>query len=263
MNVLEVKKVAHPIFESRKEFEDYHFKKSGVVPKLVESWRDGQIDDWVLADDGGVCQVLRRGSCKWHGKTVPYIGTAVGTFSGMYLCKMDTDVTLREYPAARYYLGLRKMKTMKQTITERQKVTKKERMFCLKVAIGIDPFIAYQDVFKTSVMKNAINRTYLLIKQPRIMELIMSSVKETLAKNGITEDKVIKNYKKLYTESKDDSIKLKINQIYDSMLGLTPKTGNAPNLIGEMKLFKGFSAKMLKPGEAEVIETALEGDDEE
>ena len=62
------------------------FDSEDEVPAHIEyekDWRKGHLFDWVLADDGCVIQILRKGNMtKPKGKVrkVVYIGTCTGTF---------------------------------------------------------------------------------------------------------------------------------------------------------------------------------------
>ena len=52
-----INKVDHPIYESIEEFKKYN-------PNIdvVDNWRSSVEGDWIVSDDGQVCQVLKRGN---------------------------------------------------------------------------------------------------------------------------------------------------------------------------------------------------------
>ena len=49
-----VKGIKHTVYETESEVPPH--------VRIVKDWRKGNIDDWVLADDKSVIQILRKGS---------------------------------------------------------------------------------------------------------------------------------------------------------------------------------------------------------
>ena len=56
MKKKKIKSIEHPLFQDEEEFKYYMPNKA-----LVTDWRNGLEGDWVLADDGQVCMILKRG----------------------------------------------------------------------------------------------------------------------------------------------------------------------------------------------------------
>ena len=59
------------------------FRSTYPYTDLVKDWRESHEEDWILTDDGQVCQVLKRGVLRNNkaGKTYSnYIRTAIGSF---------------------------------------------------------------------------------------------------------------------------------------------------------------------------------------
>lgn len=84
-----VNKVQHTVFDSEDE----------VPPNIhyLREWKDCALSDWVLADDGCIIQVIRKGTMtKPKGKVrkVDYVGTCTGTFIISDKSKMDTSKEL-------------------------------------------------------------------------------------------------------------------------------------------------------------------------
>ena len=49
---------------------------------VLSDWKKGNIGDWVMADDGCVIQILRKGSMyRTKDKNREYVGTCTGTFA--------------------------------------------------------------------------------------------------------------------------------------------------------------------------------------
>ena len=87
----------HYVFESRDEFENYFLSKMIPVPRLVENWKEGREQDWVVSDDGGIVQLLKVSSIshpndrKNYKYSKGWCRTVVGTFLMNSVSKMDTD----------------------------------------------------------------------------------------------------------------------------------------------------------------------------
>ena len=92
MRYYKVNNISHTVFESKQEVPD------GIT--YIEDWRDGHIGDWVLADDGCVIQILRKGTMKKpKGKVreIDYIGTCTGTFIVSKKTLFDTSKRVNIY----------------------------------------------------------------------------------------------------------------------------------------------------------------------
>ena len=81
------------MFINTKEFNEYFNNKKTVV----EKWQQANEGDWVLASDGGVVQILKKGSVKHpqdrknYKYAKHYVRTVVGTFLCVDSVYMDTD----------------------------------------------------------------------------------------------------------------------------------------------------------------------------
>ena len=62
MNSRTIKGIDHLLFDNEDEFNKY-------MPNtpIITDWRNGNEGDWVLTDDGQICQVLKRGGLKNSG----------------------------------------------------------------------------------------------------------------------------------------------------------------------------------------------------
>ena len=61
---------------------------------IKKDWRNASVHDWVLADDGGVLQVLRKGlmqKAKGKKRAIHYIGTCTGTYPCTKSAVLDTS----------------------------------------------------------------------------------------------------------------------------------------------------------------------------
>ena len=86
MRTYRVNKYKHSVYDSIDEIPQ------GIDYKA--DWRNAIIGDWVLADDGCIIQILRRGEMKTRrgtAKSRAYVGTCTGTFMCTPRTKMDTS----------------------------------------------------------------------------------------------------------------------------------------------------------------------------
>ena len=136
-----------------------------------DNWREGQVGDWVLADDSCYIQILRRNKMTPHRKhkkhAREYVGTCTGTFMVADSIKMDTDKRHNIY-------SFGGAKTSSKQLFDREKTNRREELFSLYIAQGIDPIKAYMTAYKTENPKYAEKKAMLLLKTERIKK----SVKE-------------------------------------------------------------------------------------
>ena len=74
-----VKGVTHYLFEDLNEFRDKY-----VTLPIVREWRHSNKGDWILTDDGQVCQVLHLGVLKKSDRKKET--TFIRTIMGSYIC---------------------------------------------------------------------------------------------------------------------------------------------------------------------------------
>ena len=95
MEYREIKGVKHYVYDTVEEFQSNH---KDIKPK---EWKDNpQEGDWVVADDGGVVQILKRNGISHPNDRKNwklnrgYVRTVVGTFLLNNKSKMDTNFDL-------------------------------------------------------------------------------------------------------------------------------------------------------------------------
>ena len=133
MREYKVNTVYHRVFEDREEVP------SDII--IRENWREAEVGDWVVADDGCIIQVLRKGSMlRTKGKVRKkyYIGTCTGTYPVRKSSKLDTSRRDNIYT----FSGLLE--------PEKKGLTKKERMFIFYLSHEkLSPEQAYLKAFPT------------------------------------------------------------------------------------------------------------------
>ena len=191
----------HLVFDSRPDFEYYFMAKDGVVPELGLNWRVAELGVWVLADDGGVCQIIHRGSLKhpkdkWRKAPYSpngYCRTVVGTFNSTKAYKMDTDFskhinryTFTNNPIAATYM---------RSIKNRDYLTKKERLFVANLMMYLHQgngrqesmIMAVKDAgYSARDLHSTLKKANLLLQQDRIMKILSEQMKDAAEEIGIT-----------------------------------------------------------------------------
>ena len=170
-----VKGVTHYLYESESEFREHH---SGV--SLVTDWRHSNTGDWVLTDDGNVCQVLHLGILRKSKKETTFIRTFIGSFicsdkvnmDGPMRTNMHTFSTEGKSPSVRK--------------KERKHATEKEFLFSKYVAKGDDVVEAYMKAFPSKKEDYAKSQAKLLLKTDRVKKLIREEIDKYLAEAEIT-----------------------------------------------------------------------------
>ena len=150
-----VKDRSHTVYESEDELPD--------GTEFLDNWREGDIGDWVLTDDGCIIQILRTGMFARPTKKVKalkYVGTCTGTFICKDAYKMDCDKRENIY-------NISGKSPYTQTI-ERKEVTYKERVFAAFIAEGMERTEAYLRAFDTKNRSHAHAQAGLLLKQERV-----------------------------------------------------------------------------------------------
>ena len=191
-----VKDQSHTVYDNTDELpEDL---------KFLDNWREGDIGDWVLADDGCIIQVLRTGVFARPTKKIKalkYVGTCTGTFICKDAYKMDCDKRENIY-------NISGKSPYTQTI-ERKEVTCKERIFASFIAEGMERTEAYLRAFETKSKHYAQAQAGLLLKQERVRTVMKEALKPVLAKLGINDTMVLSGIKDVAVSGEKDSDKLK------------------------------------------------------
>ena len=185
------------VFKNKDNFEKF-FMEYGAVPELKD-WHDGYDNDWVLADDGGVCEIIKRGKM---GKKLAYARTIVGSFIINPKTRekmpnfMDTD--FHKHACRSRFSGV-KYCNLEDFIKKRKKITDKEKIFAHDVAHGVKMTEAYKDCYPRDVSERKIieKRALLLVGQERIRKAVAEEVKDILAEEGINHRVAIKKAKAL------------------------------------------------------------------
>lgn len=253
----------HYVFDSVQEFEEYFLREHGVVPELAEAWRDAEEGTWVVADDGGVCQILRRSPLPHHGdrknyKTHKgYVRTIVGTFFQNKKTFMDVDFS--RHPNRFRFGGATDAEYLKKRRT-RKELSNPEVIFTAAVCSGKTIQQAYEESFGPH--EDWYRRAIFLLKRERIMTRIRENVKDKLDDKfgGDVLEFIFEELKKLIVDTDNDSVKLSALKDLGDWSGEKEKTKQITK--GEITVFQPFTGGELAKIEATEVKVLDEVKDE-
>lgn len=250
----------HIVFDNRHEFETHFMHKDGVVPPLVEDWRKGRERDWVIADDEGIVQILRRKELphphdrknyKLHDNG--WCRTVVGTFIQDKNQQMDTDFDLHPN---RYRFNGKTDKQVKQHARSRTTPTKRERIFSVAISTGKSLQRAYEEAYGQS--NNWREKALELVKRETVMQEVRKTSLDVLAELGIDLKRVYRGIIDLAEGSDDDSVRFRA--LKELREAIEPKESKRMSLTGrEIYGFNGFEGDPLKKIEATEVKVLAEG----
>ena len=231
-----VNKVQHTVFDSEDEVPaDIHY---------LREWRECVLSDWVLADDGCVIQILRKGTMtKPKGKVrkVEYVGTCTGTFIISDKTKMDTSKRTNIYSIGGDI-------ERNQRVDERENLSTREELFVQLYASGMDPRKAYLKAFPTNDPHYAGIRAGQLIKTARVRSAMKEELKPVMEALGLNEDYVLTNIKEVIDSCTKDDTKLKaLFKLADIMDMEDKNKTQVTTMTGA--LFQGFTPEALEEAE--------------
>ena len=218
MRQYKVKGKQHRIYEPGDALPDH------IMPR--KDWKEARVGDWVVADDGCIIQILRRGVLGRH-KTI-------GTCTGTYTTSMDT-----ERRANIYNLSGRLSEV---TIHTRKKCTKKEELFASRVAKGQDPVEAYLDIYPSKSETYAKKQAAILLTTERVDTLVNEKLQDTFETLGVDLNYLIGVAKDITDNARNDSDRIRsLNMLWDAF-GVIEKQ-KVTNVTG---IFQGLSQEQLE-----------------
>jgi hypothetical protein len=224
-----VNKIQHTVFENIEE-----------VPKdftFLRDWRDSHVGDWVLADDGCVIQILRKGKMvkpAGNNRTVHYVGTCTGTFVMSLKTKMDTSRRINIYSIGG---GIER----NDQVTQRRNLNSREELFVKYIAGGMDPKQAYIKSFPTNSPGYAGIRAGKLVKTQRVRTAMKEELKPLMKELDLDEKFVLEGikYEATSADKADTRLKalFKLSDIMDledkNKTTITQLTGAAFQMISD------------------------------
>ena len=244
MDYREIKGVKHYVYNTVEEFQKHN---KGVETK---HWKENpQEGDWVISDDGGIVQILKRNGISHPNDRKNwklnrgYVRTVVGTFLLNDKSKMDTNFDLHP----NRYTFSKNVKQANENFKKRENVTKKEKLFTTEVIVGKDAISAVKNVYKEDDHNKAKKKAVLLLKQERIMNEIEKGVVDIAKGLGIDHEYVLRRLKMLADTGEDDNVVLQSLKELGKIIGTS--TPAIKKDVGVVGLFQGFSPKQLEKAE--------------
>lgn len=224
--------INHKVFDERDEVP------SNVI--VLEDWREAEVGDWVVADDGCIIQILRKGSMlrtKGKVRTKYYMGTCTGTYPVSKISKMDTSRRENIYS----FSGLLE--------PDKKGLSKKEKLFIYYLTYEkLTPDEAYLKAFPTNNKRYASEKAASLIKTERITTAVKEELKPILEELGISEEFILKSIKSEAQLAEKSDTRLKALFKLSDILDLEDKNQTKVTQIQGVA-FGGFDNNMIEKAE--------------
>ena len=216
------------------------------VPKdliVVPDWRDAEIGDWILSDDGCIIQVLRKGemkTAKGRNKVRGYVGTCTGTFTTDAKTRMDTSKRINVYS----FGG----KHRQDILLDRTTLSQSEELFVQYLTSGMSPREAYMKAYPTNKPGYANMMAGKLVKTERIKTAMKEELKPVLQELGIDETYILKGIKNTVELADKEDVKLRaLFKLADIMEMEDKNSSKITQLTGAV--FQGFTDNMIEGAE--------------
>ena len=214
----------HVVYDSRDEVPQ--------STEVLEDWKTGEEGDWVLADDGGVVQILKKNAVS--------IKTCCGTYGLQSTDTMDTNRKndIHQMSGENWY----------NTLLYRENATKKEILFAKSVASGMDRVEAYMQAYDTTNKKYARRRAAILMKTERINKIVTEERKDVFEELEVDFRYCISRAKDLADNAKNDGDKIRALNMIWSAFGVIEETKTTE----VSALIQGFSPKELEGAQRQI-----------
>jgi hypothetical protein len=255
MDYRKIKGVKHYVFDDTRDFNNF-FTDKDDRPNVCFDWRAANEGEWVLADDGGVIQLLKKSNIRHpndrrnYKYCESYVRTVVGTFLCLHKTYMDTDFSQHK----NRYTFSKSIKSPNTNFYKRDKTTKKEKIFATNIAVGMGAVKSYMDAFIELDSYKAGKKAAILLRQERVMKEVEQSVVDVAKTMGVDHEYVLVTLKTLVDSSQEDNIVLnavkELGRAIGTIGGITVKQRDT-GIIG---LFQGFEPEQLESAKRPEIE---------
>jgi hypothetical protein len=256
MDFKEIKYIKHYLYDSVVEFGIYH---PDVL--ITDDWKLGEEKDWVLTDDGYVCQILKRG--KLYEKALDCYNDYIRTVCGTFVVQKANVKMLGENGIAENIYAFSGNFKSKNTYQKLNKLNNKEFLFARYVAEGKDATEAFRMVYPKASKESYIQqRTGSLLNKESIRKMVKEEIKKILSEEGVTPEWIIGKYRDIIDIGDRDSDKLRSLEALSKISGLFDTEKRQEQLT----VWQGFSPEQLEAingGQTKVLahaEREKEGD---
>ena len=225
MDFKDIKEHRHYLYDNLGEFQVFVENTA-----IVENWRDGEEGDWVLTDDGYVCQVLKLSKI---GKKM-CLRTLCGTFNTDFKTEMlgEDGIVDNIYS----FSGKHSFDT--------DKVSGRQQLFAQYVAKGVDAIEAYKKSHSDAKSESYIkHRTSSLLKTESIQKMIDKKIQEVLASEGATPEYIIGGIKTIADIAESDSNKLRA---FDTLAKMSGMYDTQDKKSEQLTVWAGFTPEQLE-----------------
>ena len=197
---------------------------------IVEDWRLAYEGDWVLTDDGYVCQVLRLSKI---GKNM-CIRTLCGTFDIASKFQMLGEKGIVDNIYS--FSGKHSFDT--------DRVSGKQQLFAQYVAKGDNAIEAYKKSHPDAKSESYIkHRTSSLLKTESVQKMIKKEIQECLASEGVSPEWIIGKYKTVVDMADRESDCLRALESLTKIAGLFDTQDTKSE---QLTVWAGFSPEQLE-----------------
>ena len=246
MKARKVNGVEHHLYRDVAEFREYHTSIG-----LVEDWRHSNKGDWMLCDEGQVCQVLHLGVMKKadRAKETTFIRTIIGSFVCSPRVKMEGEMrtNMHTFSTDGKSPSVRKR--------ERKHATEKEFLFAKYVAKGDEVVDAYMKAFPSKKEAYAASQAKMLLKTDRIKNLVREEINKYLNEAEITPKYLLEEMRDIIDKSEStDRDKITALTTLMKISGMMDTEKKSESLT----VFQGFTKEQLnaiqKPEDKKLLE---------
>ena len=225
MDFKDIKDTRHYLYDDLGEFQAFVQDTA-----IVEDWRLADEGDWVLTDDGYVCQVLRLSKI---GKNM-CIRTLCGTFDigSKFQMLGEKGIVDNIYS----FSGKHSFDT--------DRVSGKQQLFAQYVAKGDNAIDAYKKSHPDAKSESYIkHRTSSLLKTESVQKMIKKEIQECLASEGVSPEWIIGKYKTVVDMADRESDCLRALESLTKIAGLFDTQDTKSE---QLTVWAGFSPEQLE-----------------
>jgi len=238
MDIKEIKGISHKLYDNLEEFKVFCPNE-----EVVGIWRGGKLNDWVLTDDGYVCQIL--GKSKLNHPSYKTLRTMVRTVCGSFIVEQKSHEILGEDGVVENiytFSGNYNAKYLKAKDKDR-KMNSREFLFARYCASGDDAISAYKKAYPMAENKDYIKKkTNILLQKKEIRKMVKDEIQKILNEEGVTPQWIIALYKDIAELSERDTDKLRSLESLSKIAGLFDTEKKQEQLT----VFQGFTPKQLE-----------------
>ena len=216
-----IKDINYYLYDNIDEFRAFGHKED-----VITDWRKGNEGDWILTDDGFICQILKKGTT---GKRGIYIRTVCGSFmSSQKSHKILGDNGISENIWC-FSDNIRK-----------GAFQNKRKLFAKYYTESTNSIESYKKAFP-----NASNEDYISRRVNNLLgdEMVTKEISKLLKEDGAEANWIIKGFQEV-VDNKEESASNKLRSLESlaKMAGLF----NVEKRQEQLTVFQGFTSKQLE-----------------